>query len=99
MFSLFSHDEIPLQMLELNPLSFHYWSPRGEFEELPKDQRWMPDDLVLMLGNGLRLREAITALRNFCLVRYKPGGKSLSLHPLYSTGHLYIWLLITMNNS
>ena len=80
--SLFSHDDIFLQMLEINSTTFRHWAHNGEFERLPDDQRWMPDELVPILGDKLRLLEAIMALRKFSLLRYNSSRESISLHPL-----------------
>lgn len=80
--SLFSHDDILLQMLEINSSTFRHWAPNGEFEQLPDDQRWMPDELVPVLEKKLRLYEAIMALRKFSLLRYNFSRESISLHPL-----------------
>ena len=80
--STFSPTNITLEMLELGPLSLHHWAPNGEFEKLPKDQRWISSDMESVLGDQLRLREAISALRKFSLVHYKPDGKAIYIHPL-----------------
>ena len=80
--SNFSPTNIALEMLELGPLSLHHWAPNGEFEKLPEEQRWISSDMESVFGDPLRLREAISALRKFSLVRYKPGGKAIFIHPL-----------------
>ena len=80
--SNFSPTNITLEMLELGPLSLHHWAPNGEFEKLPEEERWIPSDMESVFGDPLRLREAISALRKFSLVRYKPGGKAIFIHPL-----------------
>ena len=80
--STFSPTNITLEMLELGPLSLHHWAPNGEFENLPKEQRWIPSDMESVLADQLRLREAISALRKFSLIRYKPDGKAIFIHPL-----------------
>ena len=80
--STFSPTNITLEMLELGPLSLHHWAPHGEFEILPKEQRWIPGGMESVFADQLRLREAISALRKFSLIRYKPGGKAIFVHPL-----------------
>ena len=80
--SNFSPTNITLEMLELGSLSLHNWAPNGEFEELPKEQRWITSDMESVLGDPLRLREAISALRKFSLIQYKPEGKAIFIHPL-----------------
>ena len=80
--STFSPTNINLEMLELGPLSLHHWAPNGEFEKLPREQRWISSDMESVLGNQLRLREAISALRKYSLIHYKPDGKAIYIHPL-----------------
>ncbi len=80
--SNFSPTNITLEMLELGPLSLHHWAPNGEFEILPKEQRWIPSGMESVFADQLLLREAISALRKFSLIRYKPGGKAIFIHPL-----------------
>ena len=80
--SSFSPTNITLEMLKLGPLSLHHWAPNGEFEKLPKEQRWVPSDIESVFADELRLRQAISALCKFSLVRYKPGGKAIFIHPL-----------------
>ena len=80
--STFSPTNIDLEMLELGPLSLHHWAPNGEFEKLPKEQRWISSDMEAVLGDQLRLREAISALRRYSLIHYKPDGKAIYIHPL-----------------
>lgn len=81
-FGLFSPDDIPLQMLTLNSESLSHWAPNGEFEELPPDQRWISDDLAAVLHDVLHIRDALSALRKFSLIRFRTGGNSVSIHPL-----------------
>ena len=80
--SSFSSTNITLDMLKLGPLSLHHWAPNGEFEKLPKEQQWIPSDIETLFADELRLRQAISALCKFSLVRYKPGGKAIFIHPL-----------------
>ena len=80
--STFSPTNISLEMLELGPLSLHHWAPNGEFEKLPEEQRWIPSEMESVFGDQLRLREAISALRKFSLIHYKPNGKAIFIHPL-----------------
>ena len=80
--STFSPTNITLEMLELGPLSLHHWAPNGEFEKLPKEQIWISSDMESVLGDQLRLREVISALRKFSLIHYKPDGKAIYIHPL-----------------
>ena len=80
--STLSPTNITLEMLELGPLSLHHWAPNGEFEKLPKEQRWISSDMESVLGDQLRLREAISALRKFSLIHYKTDGKVIYIHPL-----------------
>ncbi len=82
MMSIFSHDDIPIAMLQLNDDSLRHWAPNGEWEALPKDQKWVRSGLQSTLNDGLRLRDAIRSLRKFSFIRYKPGGDSFWLHPL-----------------
>ncbi|KAL8709211.1 MAG: hypothetical protein Q9225_007481, partial [Loekoesia sp. 1 TL-2023] len=82
MMSFFSHDDVPITMLQLKFDSLRHWSSNGEWEALPADQEWVQSELKSTLEDGLRLRDAIRSLRNFSFIRYKPGGKSLWLHPL-----------------
>ena len=78
----FSPTNINLEMLELGPLSLHHWAPNGEFEKLPKEQRWISSDMESVLGDQLRLRGAISALRKYSLIHYKPDGKAIYIHPV-----------------
>ena len=80
--SIFSPTNITLEMLKLGPMSLHHWAPNGEFENLPEEQRWIPSDMEAVFADELRLRQAISALYKFSLVRYKPGGKAIFIHPL-----------------
>ena len=80
--SNFSPTNITLKMLELRPSSLHHWAPNGEFEKLPEEQRWITSDMESVFGDRLRLREAISALRKFSLIHYKPEGKAIFIHPL-----------------
>ena len=80
--SNFSPTNITLEMLELGPLSLHHWAPNGEFENLPNEQQWIPRGMESVFADQLRLREAISALRKFSLIRYKSGGKAIFIHPL-----------------
>ena len=80
--STFSPTNITLEMLELDPLSLHHWAPNGEFEKLPKEQRWISSDMEAVFGDQLRLREAISALRKYSLIHYKTDGKAIYIHPL-----------------
>ena len=80
--SNFSPTNITLEMLELGPLSLHHWAPNGEFQKLPEEQRWITSDMESVCGDPLRLREAISALRKFSLIHYKPEGKAIFIHPL-----------------
>lgn len=80
--SLFSHDDIPIDMLQLDNNSLRQWASSGEFEAIPEAQEWVPLELKSTLQDRPRLREAILALRKFSFVRFKPGGESFYLHPL-----------------
>ena len=80
--SNFSPTNITLEMLELSPSSLLHWAPNGELEKVPEEQRWITSDMESVFGDPLRLREAISALRKFSLVRYQPGGKAVFIHPL-----------------
>lgn len=82
MMSIFSHDDIPITMLQLKYDSLRYWASNGEWEALPEDQEWVQSRLKSTLYDGLRLRDAIRSLRKFSFIRYKPGGDSFWLHPL-----------------
>ena len=80
--SSFSPTNITLETLKLGPVSLHHWASNGEFENLPEEQRWIPSDMEAVFADELRLRQAISALYKFSLVRYKPGGKAIFIHPL-----------------
>ncbi|KAL8976528.1 MAG: hypothetical protein Q9205_007475, partial [Flavoplaca limonia] len=80
--SLFSHDDIPITMIQLKHDSLRYWASNGEWEALPRDQEWVQSELKSTLHHGLDLRDAIRSLRNYSLIHYKQGGESLWLHPL-----------------
>ncbi len=54
--STLSPTNLTLKMLELGPLSLHHWTPDGEFEKLPKEQRWISSDMEFALGDQSRLR-------------------------------------------
>lgn len=82
MMSIFSHDDIPIDMLELNDDSLRHWASNGEFEPLPQNEEWVSTTMRETLQSRLRLREALLALKRFSFIRYKPGGKSFGLHPL-----------------
>ena len=82
MMAIFSHDDIPIDMLELTDDSLRHWASNGEFEPLPENQDWVSTTMKETLQSRLRLREALLALKNFSFIRYKPGGKSFWLHPL-----------------
>ncbi|KAL9634165.1 MAG: hypothetical protein Q9204_003108, partial [Flavoplaca sp. TL-2023a] len=82
MMSHFSHDDIPITMIQLKHDSLRYWASNGEWDSLPKDQEWVQSELKSTLHHGLRLREAIRSLRNYSFIRYKQGGESLWIHPL-----------------
>ena len=82
MMAVFSHDDIPIDMLELTDDSLRHWASNGEFEQLPENQEWVSTTMRENLQSRLRLREALLALKNFSFIRYKPGGKSFWLHPL-----------------
>lgn len=42
MIAIFSHDDIPIDMLELTDDSLHHWASNGEFEPLlPENQEWV----------------------------------------------------------
>ena len=82
MMSIFSHDDIPIKMLQLNYDSLRYWASNGEWEALPEDQEWVQSGLKSTLYNDLRLRDAIGSLRKFSFIRFKPDGDSFWLHPL-----------------
>lgn len=87
-------------MLKVKALKFHYWAPSSEFGKLPEDQRWMPDDLVLMLSHEPHLREAISALRKDTLLyAIKQVVDPYHYTLWYNTGHSYVWLLINMKES
>lgn len=73
---------INLEMLELSSVSLHHWAPNGEFERLPEEQRWITSDMESVFVDPLRLREAISALRKFSLIQYKPEGNAIFIHPL-----------------
>ena len=78
----FSHDDIPIELLELTDDSLRHWVSNGEFKPLPANQEWVHTTMKRTLQSRLRLREALLALKNFSFIRYKPGGKSYWLHPL-----------------
>ena len=82
MITVFSPDDISIDMLELTNDKLHHWAPNGEFEPLPEDQEWVSTTMKQTLQSPLRLREALLALKNFSFLRYKPGGKSFQVHPL-----------------
>lgn len=82
MMAVFSHHDIPLDMLELTDDSLRYWASNGEFEPLPEDQEWVSITMKQTLQSHLRLREALLTLKNYSFIRYKPNGESFSLHPL-----------------
>lgn len=82
MMAIFSHDDIPIDMLELTNDSLRHWASNGEFEPLPQNQEWVSTAMRETLQSRLRIREALLALKRFSFIRYKPGGKSFGLHPL-----------------
>ena len=82
MMAIFSHDDIPIGMLELNDDSLRHWASNGKFEPLPENQEWVSTTMKETLQSRLRLREALLALKNFSFIRYKLSGKSFWLHPL-----------------
>ena len=82
MMAIFIHDDIPIDMLELNDDSLRHWASNGEFEPLPENQEWVSPTMRETLKSRLRLREALLALKRFSFIRYKPSGKSFWLHPL-----------------
>ena len=82
MMAVFSHDDTPIDILELTDDSLRHWASNGEFEPLPENQEWVSTPMRETLQSRLRLREALLALKNFSFIRYKPGGKSFWLHPL-----------------
>ena len=82
MMAVFSHHDIPLDMLELTDDSLRHWASNGEFEPLPEDQEWVSITMKQTLQSHLRLREALLTLKKYSFIRYKPSGESFSLHPL-----------------
>ena len=82
MMAIFSHDDIPIELLELTDDSLHHWASNGEYEPLPPSQEWVSTTMKQILQSRLRLREALFALKTFSFIRCKPGGKSFWLHPL-----------------
>ena len=86
MFSLLHHDEIPFQALESSLEGQRHWAPNGEFEELPVQERWIPEDLLCIFSDQFRLLQALAALRRFSLVRYQASRQMdstvIRVHPL-----------------
>ncbi|KAL8736629.1 MAG: hypothetical protein Q9181_002306 [Wetmoreana brouardii] len=80
--SIFSHDDVPVTMVQLNYDSLRCWAFNGEWEALPEDQEWVQPELKSTLQDGLNLRDAFRSLRKFSFIRYMPGGESFWLHPL-----------------
>ena len=80
--SLLHYDDIPEQILESALEGQRHWASNGEFEELPKAERWIPGDLLTMFNDPLRLVEASTALMNFSFLRRQIPSTSFRMHPL-----------------
>ena len=80
--SLLDCDDIPRQILESALQGQRHWAPNGEFEELPKSEHWIPDDLLTMFNNQLCLVEATAALMKFSFLRPKTASTSFRMHPL-----------------
>jgi hypothetical protein len=80
--SLLYHDDIPGQILESALQGQCYWASNGEFEELPKAEHWIPDDLLMMFNNQLCLLEATAALTKFSFLRRQIASTSFRMHPL-----------------
>jgi NB-ARC domain len=80
--SLLHYDDIPGQILESALQGQYYWTSNGEFEELPTAEHWIPDDLLAMFNNKLRLLEATAALLKFSFLRRQNASTSFRMHPL-----------------
>ncbi|KAK6523110.1 hypothetical protein TWF694_011920 [Orbilia ellipsospora] len=82
MLSLLYHDDIPMQILESAMNDRRYWAPNGEFQERPKTESWMIEDLASILKDEFLLLEAIATLTKFSFLRRKSDSKSFWMHPL-----------------
>ncbi|KIM83298.1 hypothetical protein PILCRDRAFT_439377 [Piloderma croceum F 1598] len=80
--SLLHCEDIPGQILESALQGQCHWASNGEFEELPKAEHWIPDDLLTMFNNQLHLLEATAALTKFSFLRQQIASNSFRVHPL-----------------
>jgi hypothetical protein len=92
--ALLKAESIPLKMLIPKEKIQGYWSSNGEFEIAPLGQQWIPNGLEETLSDETSIREAITDLRRFSLIRWNRNHNSISMHPLIQR-----WTIAKMSES
>ena len=92
--ALLCHEHISVEFLSAGCEGQRCWTLDGEFSIASEDQRWIPAKLALIFSSALALRETVSSLQRFSLIRWKSGDSAFSIHPL-----VHQWSLLKLSES